>query len=39
MLDAGADDYIIKTGRIQPLINGLERAASRLNRRTYHSTQ
>ena len=30
MLGAGADDYIVKNGRIRPLIDGLTRAADRL---------
>ena len=30
MLDAGADDYVVKTGRIRPLRDGLDRAATRL---------
>ena len=32
MLDAGADDYVIKTGRTRPLLDGLERAATRLQK-------
>ena len=31
MLDAGADDYVVKTGRISPLRAGLSRAARRLH--------
>ncbi len=30
MLDAGADDYVGKTGRLQPLLDGLSRADDRL---------
>ena len=30
MLAAGADDYVIKTGRLQPLLDGLNRAADRI---------
>lgn len=30
MLAAGADDYIVKTGRTRPLLDGLHRAATRL---------
>jgi DNA-binding NarL/FixJ family response regulator len=30
MLAAGADDYVIKTGRTRPLLDGLARAASPL---------
>ena len=34
MLDAGADDYVVKTGRIRPLHAGLSRAATRLHANT-----
>lgn len=33
MLAAGADDYVIKTGRLQPLLDGLHRAADRITTR------
>ena len=33
MLAAGADDYVTKTGRLQPLLDGLHRAADRLTAR------
>ena len=31
MLHAGADDYVVKTGRIRPLLDGLDRAAHRVS--------
>jgi len=30
MLDAGADDYVVKTGRTRPLLDGLQRAVTRI---------
>ena len=30
MLTVGADDYVIKTGRLRPLLDGLNRAADRI---------
>ena len=33
MLEAGADDYVVKTGRIKPLLDGLDRSVQRIGRR------
>lgn len=30
MLDAGADDWVPKSGRVQPLLDGLDRAVERI---------
>jgi DNA-binding NarL/FixJ family response regulator len=37
MLHAGADDYVVKTGRIRPLLDGLDRAAHRVSTGTTHN--